>query len=500
MASSSRASSWDVALAAFLTSAGIISPVLWWFVLPGVAVLFWTLQFRVVRIKEALLVGGIFGVVTGCAGTIWFWDTLPLSFLGIDEPSTQIIAIGMTWLYVGASLAISVPLAALVIFKTRGAAFFPLSAGIVWAFAEYFRMWGFAFATVGPKSLFGPHFSSAAVGYSLMESPSLRALAAPFGLDGLNFLVGFVAALLVWLVDKECRARRLSLGLVQITIVATVFCLYPQEGASRNPSGAARSLRFAVISGNLDTVRESSTHETLLQELSTAVSAVPPVDVVLLPEEVSLTSLFWSRAEYEDFKGRYIGDRDLLIMNSRNNLFPEEERNESAESKKLIYDSTRGGEVARYIKQMLMPLGEYAPSFTETFFSIVPDPQLHTYLGEVAVIDEEFTKDLSVGEFRGVRIGGLLCSDLFSPYLYRELVTKHGAEVLVNLANHFWFHGSRTLYWKMVQMARVHAVWNRRALLISNNISPSLVISAQGDTISESRWGGRGVMYYSLEL
>ena len=105
---------------------------------------------------------------------------------------------------------------------------------------------------------------------------------------------------------------------------------------------------------------------------------------------------------------------------------------------------------------------------------------------------------MSVGTFQGVKIGGLLCSDLFSPYLYRSLVREQGAEVLVNLANHFWFHSSRTLFWKMVQMARVHAVWNRRTLIISNNMSPSLVIGPMGETVAESPWGGRGVMYLTL--
>lgn len=493
------ATGWYACMAACVAAAGIVAPSLWWFVLPGLALLFWTLCVRTERMTQALLCGAIFGLITGCAGTIWFWDTLPLDFLGIADPTTQVIAIGMTWLYVSASLALPVPLGAFGIFRARHHALFPLIAGGVWAATEYLRMWGFALTTWGPKALFGPHFSSAAIGYSIAENPYLLQLAAPFGLDGLNFSVGFVAGLLVYC-WRDLSAQRLVGALLQAVLVLGVFWIYPKERVVGDDGSTGRSLRFAVISGNLDSVREYSTHETLLQEFSTAAAASPPVDVILLPEEFSLTSIFWSAAEYQDFKLRYVGERDLLIMNSRNNLFPENERNETPESKKLVYDTTRGGEIARYIKQMLMPLGEYAPAFTKTFFSVIPDPQLHTYLDDVMVIDPEHTRELRVAEYRGVRIGGLLCSDLFSPYLYRSLVRDHGAEVLVNLANHFWFHGSRTLYWKMVQMARVHAVWNRRTLLIANNMSPSLIIGPIGETVAESGWGDRGVSYYTLGL
>ncbi len=491
---------WGSVAAASLVAIGIAIPSFWWLTICGLSLFFWILISVSHRSTQAFFLGAIFGLITGCAGTLWFWDTLPLSFLGILDPTTQRIAIAMTWVYVGGSLALSVPFGAVAIFKARNMALFPIIAGLIWTATEYLRMWGFALTTWGPKSLLGPHFSSAAIGYALAEEPHLLQLAAPFGLDGLNFIMGFTAGLLTWLLKNGLAKRNQLQGLGFLSFVACVFWLYPQEHVIENVASSSTSLRFAVVSGNIDTVRDESTHEELLQELSTAATAVPPVDVILLPEEFGLTSLFWSTTDYEDFKRRHIGDRDLLIMNSRNNLFPEDERNENPEAKKLVYDSTRAGERARYIKQMLMPLGEYAPAFTDTFFSVIPDQQLHTYLGDVTVIDREHTNQLSLGEYRGVRIGGLLCSDLFSPYLYRSLVREHGAQVLVNLANHFWFHGSRTLYWKMVQMARVHAVWNRRSLLIANNISPSLIIGPRGDTIAESQWGGRGVMYLTLRF
>jgi apolipoprotein N-acyltransferase len=261
----------------------------------------------------------------------------------------------------------------------------------------------------------------------------------------------------------------------------------------------SETLRFAVISEHIEDVRDFSKHHLVKQKIAEAASATPPVDVIVLPEEFSLTSIFWGENEASRFISDHFGQRDVLILNTRNDLYPEEQRNEAAESKKLVYDSTRQGELGRYHKQMLMPLGEYAPAFTHTFFSLLSDPELHLYLQDVATGFSD-TRHLQVTEFRGIRFGGLLCSDMLSPHLYRSLTQNYGANVLVNLSNHFWFHGSKELYWKTVQMARVHAIQNRAPIVVSNNMAPSFVIDKQGEMMAEARWGAREVLYVDIPI
>lgn len=470
-----------------------------WFLAPlGLALFFGGLRAPGVTALQALLFGLLFGCITGAASTVWFLDTLPLTFLGIDTPWVQRVAVCMTWAYVAISLATPVPFGALVLWYFRHSPFFPLLAGVVWALVEVGRMWSFALTTYGPNSLFGPHFSAAAIGYTLTENNALLQLADPWGLDALNFSVAFVAGILavipnVW---TSGWTRLASLGQGFAVVVLWLLCL-PGKDEPKH-SNEVTPLRFAIISENLDTVRDESTHSSVLDELTSAASVEPHSDVILLPEEFSLTSIFWSKDDYRKFVERYVGMRDVLIVNSRNELFPADEKNEFPESKKLVYDSTFNGELGRYTKQMLMPLGEYAPSFTKTFFSVIPDEMLQSHINEVAVVSPTHSRVLSLGEFKGARLGGLLCSDLFSPYLYRSLARDHGAQVLINLANHFWFHGSRTLYWKTLQMARLHAVQNRLPFLLANNVAPSFALDASGKLISETRWGARGVMYVNL--
>jgi apolipoprotein N-acyltransferase len=437
----------------------------------------------------------VFGTITGGAGTIWFWDTLPLDFLGIQNQAVQVTAIGMTWGYVAASLGLPISLASLLLWRLRESNLFPLIAAIVWTIAEIGRMWAFAITTWAPTSLLGPHFSAASIGYPLTENHLLLQLADPFGIHALNLVASFAAGLLASLASATPEHRVTRPWMAQLTLGAAICSLpYASISTPEEPKDQ-RSLRIAIITEHLEDVRDFNTHASVAAELAAAAAVQPPVDVILLPEEFSLTPIFWSRDEANKFLAEHFGTRDVLILNTRNNRYPAEEDNTELEQKKLVYDTTSGKELGRYIKQNLMPLGEYAPAFTKTFFSVIPDSELQLYIDGVDTFPEaNFRKEVFAANYRGFTIGGLLCSDLLSPELYRSLVHDHHADILVNLANQFWFHGSKTLYSKTVQMARVHAAQNRRPLLMANNTAPSFAMDSNGTIIASSKWGDRGVL------
>ncbi|MEY4668727.1 MAG: apolipoprotein N-acyltransferase [Pseudomonadota bacterium] len=485
-------------IASCLTCLGIVFPSLWFAVFPGLALFFTILRTHVHRVWSAALCGLIFGCSTGGAGTIWFWDTLPLTFLGINDPIIQTIAVGMTWSYVAISLGLPIVGGAIAIWLCRSSLWFPILAPFIWMLCEVGRMWSFALTTWGPQSLFGPHFSAASVGYAITESQILSTLAHPFGIDALNLCVATVAACLAVApsIITSSAQRTARAALVGTALILLIIPAVSTQTPRRNDN---QTLRFAIISENIQDVRDFSTHYDVTQLLSEVAAAVPPVDVVVLPEEFSLTSIFWSKKEAAQFVADHFGTRDVLILNTRNDLYPEEERNQVPENKKLVYDSTAHGELGRYIKQMVMPLGEYAPSFTQTFFSLLDDHELQLYLHDLAA-GPPISRDLYVSTFRNVRIGGLLCSDMLSPHLYRALVRDHGARLLVNLSNHFWFHGSKPLYWKTIQIARVHAIQNRAPLLVSNNVAPAFVLDKHGQLIAQATWGKREVMYVQIPV
>lgn len=479
-----------VVVSVLCASLGLVFPSAWPLVVIGLS-LFFLSTINAHGVWSAGLVGAIFGVATGAAGTVWFLNVLPLDFLGILTPSVQVIAVVMTWLYVSISLGMPIALISALLWWMRKSVLFPFFAMFFWSLGEVGRMWCFAVTTWAPQSLLGPHFSAASIGYPLAENNYLLQLSRPFGVNALNAFVALIAGVAAQgIAQREWRHAGRHLSIVGVLLLLPLG----ESFFTKESRASGEKLRFAIIAENLDEVRDFDTHVSVAERLTEVSEAIPPVDVILLPEEFSLTSIFWSRSEAEAFMKRHFGDREVLILNTRNDLFPAEEDNRQAEPKKLVYESTTAGEQARYVKLNLMPLGEYAPAFTRTFFSLINDRQLHEYIDSVRAYAPPGTTT-QAADYRGVRIGGLLCSDILSPWLYRSLATDGGAQVLVNLANQFWFHGSRALYWKTLQMAKVHAAQNRLPLMLANNLAPSFALDKWGRVIAESEWGKRTVLF-----
>jgi apolipoprotein N-acyltransferase len=465
----------------------------------GLALFFYTLAEQGKNILKAGLLGLLFGTATGCAGTAWFLETLPLDFLGIQNGAVQIVAVTMTWLYVGLSLGAPISITAVALNALGRSAIYPLAAALIWMLSEIARMWSFAVTTWAPSSLFGPHFSAAAIGYAVTENPTFLQLAHPFGLDALNVAAAFIAGQLAMIPRLFSADRRVIPAALQALATVVIMVIPKTLDRSASSSNSSASLRFALISENIPSVRELESHEVVKELLIRAAQAQPAVDVILLPEEFSLTSIFWSRDEAAAFIKQYFGSRDVLIAHSRNELFPAEETNSFTDPKKLVYDSTTSGEVGRYVKLLLMPLGEYAPAFTKTFFSAIDDADLQMYLDEVVQLPPP-GRDVAGITYRNVTIGGLLCSDILSPHLYRRLARNHRPDVLINLANQFWFHGSNLLHYKTIQMARVHAVQNRLPFLMANNTAPSFALNSAGSVIAQSEWGSRAVLIIDVAI
>lgn len=479
-----------------IAAAGILFPFLWWMAVVGLALFFLSLRLECGRFWRSAASGLFFGVVTGAAGVAWFWQVLPLDFLEIHNRSVQVAAVGVTWMYTSISLGLPVAIFAVIIRAFRSSHFFPLACAALWLLVEIARMWSFAVATWAPQSLLGPHFSTASIGYALAEQPLLLQLAHPLGLDALNFCAALMAGLLAAIpncLHQPARRRALlvqSLGLLFLLVAAA----FGPRGGQSLPS---TKLRAAVVCESLDEVRNYGAHANTLDLLARAAAVNPPVDIVVMPEEISLTSMFFSKQEANDFLRTHFKTRDVLILNTRHALFPEEQTDSSPELKRLVYDGTTSGEVGRYVKHMLMPLGEYAPIAAKPIFSLFNDEDLRLYLEDVAAFPIQ-QAPLETIKFRGWRIGGLLCSDLLSPRLYRELAVRGKADVLVNLSNPFWFHGSRLLHWKTVQMAKVHAVQNRLPFILANNMAPSFALDSSGRVVAGSAWGKRDVLVLEL--
>jgi predicted amidohydrolase len=134
-----------------------------------------------------------------------------------------------------------------------------------------------------------------------------------------------------------------------------------------------------------------------------------------------------------------------------------------------------------------MPIGEYLPYISKVLFVFVRTPESNRYTGSG---DAKLTPGSDVGsiEWRGLHIGGLICSDIQSPLLYRRIERLSGAGILIQTGNTVWLHGSPLLFKENLAIAKVHAVQNNAYYLAANNMEPSFVLSPSGSVLAQSVW------------
>lgn len=476
---------------ATLACLGILFPAFGIAVWPGLAGFFIALRVLQGKTLRLLFSGLLFGTLTGGAGCAWFWDTLPLDFLGIHAPLTEGLAVGIIWAYVSLSLGLPVALAAPGLSRLARMRFGPLWIAIAWVLVEHARMWSFALMTWGDGAIIGPNFSAAALGYPLVDIAMLRGWAWPFGVDGLNFGLALLASVLA----QEHHGPRKWLTAIPLLLWGVWMPVATAGAGQRNHP----ALEVAVLATDEPEVLGLSTAEHLRAQLIAIGARRPAVDVILLPEELGQTALFWNAAEARQFFAQHFDGRRVLLVNSQDPAFLGQAVPEGWHHKTLAYTTTDGAALAQYRKRNLMPLGEYVPRLTRAVFAPLRDAALGRHIDSLDRGPRVTSgADLPVAEHDGLRIGALLCSDLFSGDLYRRLMRSGAPDMLVNLSNQFWFHGSRTLHAKTRQIARTHAIEHQRPFLVSNNRAPAFAVDGRGRILAESRWGQAEILYLRM--
>jgi apolipoprotein N-acyltransferase len=327
-------------------------------------------------------------------------------------------------------------------------------------------MWNFSFLTYAERSLIGPHFSTASLGYAFAENHYLLQLASFGGLAALNAAVAVGAGIVALLCSRKTRGAAMATALVLFTVTLTLPLFAPKA----IPEGTTVSV---VLIQTDVAVGQVTTHDTFESLTTRAHATYPDATLIILPEERSLEPAFRSDSDHKNFFRSTFGSTDTLIVHSQHEAFKGGMQNA------LVYTDGQGSQRGKYRKMFLMPGGEYMPYLMTAVFSLRPDTGLGKYMERLPTERLEPTGLVTV-PLKGHTLGGLICSDVLSPQLYRFLVREHGATVLINSANPAWFHHSQSLFDKTIQMAKVHAVQNRTYYLQSSNGSPAFAIDPYG--------------------
>ncbi len=449
------------ALAGAIAGIGTLLPA-WWMLAPlGLALFFWN-TWKTERLEDALWGGMWFGWIASGISVLWLFEMLPPS---APLFSWAVLLATLFWLLPTVALGLMGAPFGWMLHRTRTSIFAPLVAVLVTVLFEEGRMWAWYLATWGPNAFPGPNFSMPALGYALAESPYLLQLAGYGGLLALTICTALIASALAYLVVTLSSGTYARAGM---SVVFLSLVLLLPLGATPAPEESASTLQVAIFS-TYSTSTPGASYDA--RALAASLEASAPPDVILLPEGRTLESIV--RDGSAELMETWSEDKEVLTIRSE----PTFDRLLDAHFNTLFYESSERGTLATHRKIYTMAHGEYLPYLTGLIASLVPSSGM-PIVSERSEIAHG--NDLAAFSWEGVRFGSLLCSEVVSPHLYRALVREHGANVLVNLANPDWFHGSHILYQKTQQIAKVHAVQNRAYSLSAQNSTSSYVIDPGG--------------------
>lgn len=446
---------------------------------------------------DSWMFGFVFlGVVFG-----WMWDTLPLSWVGIESPLWGASFVFLGWFLMTAVLSFFIGLWGLAArFSFNHTPWALLGIPLLWVIFEYVRMWGFSLLTLGPESLVGPYFSFGFLGYLLSENVFLLSFAGVGGV-GVYMLSFFVAAVNVVLYGVFFRYGARSFP-VKCAVVVGIFALLvlhtPYKAEISGRTGGTEIHKAALVTTRFPTsvsLTKEHAHERTdaFKDIVHSIGAsTHNPDIIIFPEGARFLGSLFRSGELVPFFKNALGGKETLIMDSNRVT------SRSSEAKSAIfYYNTKEENLVRSEKVLLAPQGEYIPYYLEFVLRILGREDIVRGLEKNRAYAQG--EHVRVGEYGNTKVGGLSCSEIVSPSLYDDITDK-GADILVSLASHASFNSSRALYNQVLAMAKVHAVKNDRPFVQVSNFASSFIIDRNGVLLFESLRGGPSVSFVNIPL
>lgn len=354
--------------------------------------------------RRAAADGFVAGVVFFGIVIVWTW------FFGVVAYFPFVAVLAVSWAGTGAVVALA---------GTRGARS-PWLTASAWTLVEALRgRWPFG------------GFSWGELGYAFHDVPVARALAAWGGVLLVSFLAVLVAAYLA--VAWRARGAGEGLGVLRILLGVALVVAAALAGDVLLPGvDTAGTLRVAVVQGN-DRNRRLTPAEVRDRFLprshfELAGEIEGPVDLVILPES-SLDEDPRIDPELEAGLAEITDRLDTAVLT---NAEVEIDGGRRLHNTNFLY-SPDGRLAGTYVKQHLVPYGEYVPG--RRF--------LEGLIDELDQIPRDHAPghERRIFEVAGVRIANLICFESAFTEIARAYA-RDGAEVLVVSTNNRSFRRS----------------------------------------------------------
>ena len=407
------------------------------------------LGLRELTPRQAALRGWCYGVALYLAGSGWIY--VSIHDYGAASP---LLAGGLTLAFCAAvALFFALPawLWARYLRRPRPGVAEALAFAALWLAQEAFRGW------------FLTGFPWLYAGYSQLDGP-LRGLAPLGGVWLLSFVLALTAALLCNLLQLRRQHLALASGL-SLLLGPWLLAQTLNEHAWTHAKG--EPLRVAAIQGNVEQNLkwDPDALEAQLALYRDMTLASPPAELIVWPE--TAVPVLKEYAEgYLAVMARIASDRQAALITG----VPLRQVNAAGERRFYNAITVLGEGQGTYLKQKLVPFGEYVP--------------LQDLLrGLIAFFDLPMS-DFARGpaqqpllQAKGLRLASYICYEAVYPEFAAELARD--SELLLTISNDTWF-GRSIGPVQHLQMAQMRALEAGRWMIRATNNGISVLIDPQG--------------------
>ena len=407
------------------------------------------LGLRELTPRQAALRGWCYGVALYLAGSGWIY--VSIHDYGAASP---LLAGGLTLAFCAAvALFFALPawLWARYLRRPRPGVAEALAFAALWLAQEAFRGW------------FLTGFPWLYAGYSQLDGP-LRGLAPLGGVWLLSFVLALTAALLCNLLQLRRQHLALASGL-SLLLGPWLLAQALNEHAWTHAKG--EPLRVAAIQGNVEQNLkwDPDALEAQLALYRDMTLASPPAELIVWPE--TAVPVLKEYAEgYLAVMARIASDRQAALITG----VPLRQVNAAGERRFYNAITVLGEGQGTYLKQKLVPFGEYVP--------------LQDLLrGLIAFFDLPMS-DFARGpaqqpllQAKGLRLASYICYEAVYPEFAAELARD--SDLLLTISNDTWF-GRSIGPVQHLQMAQMRALEAGRWMIRATNNGISVLIDPQG--------------------
>ncbi|MFC5697811.1 apolipoprotein N-acyltransferase [Pseudomonas sp. GCM10022186] len=414
--------------------------------------------------KAAFWRGWCYGLGLFLAGTSWIYVSIH-DYGAASAPLAAFLTVGFS---AGVALFFALPawLWARWLRRSEAALADTLAFAALWLAQEAFRGW------------FLTGFPWLYAGYSQLEGP-LAGLAPIGGVWLLSFALALTAALLVNLAHLRSRPTFLGVGIV-LLIAPWAIGLALKGHAWTQPAG--EPLKVAAMQGNIEQnlkwdPEQLNAQLALYRDMT---FSAQKTDLIVWPE-TAVPVLKEFVDGYLGVMGRFANDRQSALITG----VPVRQSNELGEKRYYNGITVVGQGEGTYLKQKLVPFGEYVP--------------LQDLLrGLIAFFDLPMS-DFARGDSdqppllaKGYRIAPYICYEVVYPEFAADLAAN--SDILLTVSNDTWF-GTSIGPLQHLQMAQMRALEAGRWMIRATNNGVTVLIDPFGQISEGIPQFQQGVLY-----